>query len=919
MCNSQYCCTTASLQHRTVLQAKAVGHVEIITNRKIDEQSPMRLLHVLRALILCGLLLAIGVWGPSWASFALHHTTYKSFPATAAATNDNATVRHKASLRHHQDSTAFQQVSLAAIVDSVVSNSMGKLVVKNLGPVVNGDKEDFGPTITADGRTMFFVSRRDDPVAGMKGDNFWVSTSPENNDTTWSAPNPVTDINSNEADGAASIAADGQTIYFATSRNTTEKGDVNLWVATLDGRTWKNVHEVGAPINTTKFETQPSISPDGKKLYFASNRPGKIGGEGNANVDIFVSHQLPDGRWGNPVNLGSKINTGKYEGSPFMATDGTTLYFASNGKGGLGGLDLYQSEWKGPSDTDWTEPVPLPAGINSDADDYFLTVPASGNVLFFASNRAGGSGGLDLYVATNPPPPKASLVLRGIAYDVNKPEMKLGAHVIITDEQTGDTLYNKFANSATGEYLAVIPANARGELGGSFLVAATEPNHFPYPPTAVKIPVRKDTSRIITHDIPMNNEFPPTVKWVTETPEIVKQLPNKWPNFKGVVIKEQKTIELFALLPMLFFDEGKGSLPGRYVLYSSPAETNGFTEDTLSGTMNAYYNYLNIMGLRLRNNPSTTIKLVGTNSQDAADEKSVDLSRQRAESAKKYLVDIWGIQPNRITVEARNLPENATLATTPEGIQENRRVEVISDSWEIIHPVLFSQGVKVPDRPNVKFTMENGLRPEVIKSRQLVISYKGKPWATIDDLGPISQKESPEWNWRNTGTKKLPDGDDDMQVQLKITDNTGREVLSNVDVVQVRQFSQSDVVAEHTNDKTRETYNLILFPYNKSDMGKWNHKILETYVYQRIQPSSDVAVNGYTDILGTEDYNARLSSNRANAVRADIAGRIGSKVKSLNAHGFGKTQPLYTNDLPEGRYYNRTVQVLVETPINAAP
>ena len=100
-------------------------------------------------------------------------------------------------------------------------------------------------------------------------------------------------------------------------------------------------------------------------------------------------------------------------------------------------------------------------------------------------------------------------------------------------------------------------------------------------------------------------------------------------------------------------------------------------------------------------------------------------------------------------------------------------------------------------------------------------------------------------------------------------------------------------------------------------MGKWNHKILDEYVFPRIAPNSDVAVNGYTDILGTPDYNLKLSENRANATKKDIDAHIKGKVKTLIAKGYGKTSPLFPNELPEGRYYNRTVQVLIETPINA--
>jgi len=416
----------------------------------------------------------------------------------------------------------------------------------------------------------------------------------------------------------------------------------------------------------------------------------------------------------------------------------------------------------------------------------------------------------------------------------------------------------------------------------------------------------------------MNNEKPPIVHWVTEQPQLVKEKPALFQNFKGVIIREQKTIELFALLPMVFYDAGTGSLPNRYVVFNSPQQTQGFSEDTITSTLNAYYNYLNIVGLRMRNNPDTKIGLTGTNSQDVDNEMSLDLSRQRAESVKKYLVEIWGIQPDRISIEARKLPESPTLPTTPEGISENRRVELSSDSWEIIHPVLRNANVKRPDAPTGGFKWENGLRDETIQSRSLEINYQGKKWAEISDLGSLSKTDYNGFNWRSSDGK-LPSGEDNMTVQLKVTDKNGRVVNSNVDQISVKQFSVSNLVAEHLADKTRETYNLILFTYNKSDMGKWNHKILDSYVYNRIQPNSDVSVNGYTDILGTEDYNTKLSTNRANAVKMDIAGHIKGRVKSLVAHGYGKTQPLYPNDLPEGRYYNRTVQVLVETPTDSNP
>ncbi|MEI8134484.1 MAG: OmpA family protein [bacterium] len=787
-------------------------------------------------------------------------------------------------------------------------NSFSKLVVKNLGPLVNGKTHDMSPTVTADGRTMYFTGTE---RSGGKGrDDFWVTHSPENNDTTWSDPVNLADINTPESDGAVSIAADGQTLYFATNRNTTVKGDQNIWVATLDGREWKNIHEIGAPINTTKWESQPAISPDGKKLFFASNR------EDTKNVDIFVSHLLPDGRWTEPANLGPTINTKKYDGTPFMSADGSTLYFSSDGHGGLGGLDFFMSEFKGPTDQDWTEPVALPAPINSSADEVFLTVPASGNVLFFASNRSGGSGEYDLYVATNPPKPRPTLVLRGVCYDSTTKD-KLAGHVVIVDEQTRDTVYNKEANSSTGEYLCVLSANAKGQVGGSYLVSATYRDYFPYPPTRVNIPLRDDTSRIITHDIPLYNEEPPIVKWVTTTPVFMAQYPNKYPNFKGLIVKEKLTIDLYAQLPMIFYDQAQSAIPARYVLFSSPAETQSFSEDTITATFNGYYNYLNILGSRMRKHPDTKITIVGCLSMETAAEQSLDLSRARAEGIKKYLVDIWGIDASRMPIEARKLPENSALSTTPEGLQENRRAQIKADDWELIKPIKREQIIKEGDWRTVVFSMKNGLKNDQVASRELVITHKGEPWARIKSLGDIASTTSPEWNWRSDASRKYPDDESDLSVQLLVTDKNGRVVKSNIDNTGVRQFTQKEVTAEHFADKTLEKYNLILFEYNSSNMGKWNHKILEDYVFPRIKGSSDVQINGYTDNLGTEDYNMKLSENRANATKKDIDAHIRGKVKTMVSKGYGKTEPLFPNELPEGRQYNRTVQVKIETPINS--
>ena len=158
---------------------------------------------------------------------------------------------------------------------SLDSASFANLVARDM-TAINSSVNDFDPTITGDGLTMFFTSDR---PGGVGGEDFWMTTRASATDTAWTAPVDVTDINSTGADGAASISLDGKTIYFATSRATSVGGDVDIWTATFDGTNWTNVHALPGSINTTAWETQPAISPDGQSLYFASNRPGKIGTE----------------------------------------------------------------------------------------------------------------------------------------------------------------------------------------------------------------------------------------------------------------------------------------------------------------------------------------------------------------------------------------------------------------------------------------------------------------------------------------------------------------------------------------------------------------------------------------------------------------------------------------------------------------
>jgi len=206
----------------------------------------------------------------------------------------------------------------------------------NLGPMVNSEAEDRSPSISADSLSLFFYSDR---PGGAGGSDVWVTTRTMK-DNPWSSPvNLGPTVNSSGNDFTPDISADGLTLYFISNRSG-GYGDGDFWVTT---RTTKNTEwgtpvHLGSTVNSSYAERQPTISADGLSLFFGSTRPGGLGGR-----DIWVSTRATtDDPWGEPVNLGPTINTSMHDFHPDISGNGSILYFGSMGPGGVGGADLWQ-------------------------------------------------------------------------------------------------------------------------------------------------------------------------------------------------------------------------------------------------------------------------------------------------------------------------------------------------------------------------------------------------------------------------------------------------------------------------------------------------------------------------------------------------------------------------------------------------
>lgn len=264
-------------------------------------------------------------------------------------------------------------------------------------PYNSGDADDSTPVFWQDG--IVFSSDRNPGVkilkqkSGFTGRDFLNLYKSELEDNEWSAPKPfsakLNEVNKNT--GNPSFTSKGDFLYFTRNANEASKrGAYNMMLFEAEnagGNRWKSVDML--PFCSAEYNyMHPAISPDGKYLYFVSDKPRSFGG-----TDIWVAKKGKDGAWGRATNLGHRINTAGHEAYPFIDHKGR-LFFCSKGRTGFGGFDIYMSE-QDVTTKEWTEPINLGRPINSPMDDISLVLPKSGNKGLLASNRDGGDD--DIY------------------------------------------------------------------------------------------------------------------------------------------------------------------------------------------------------------------------------------------------------------------------------------------------------------------------------------------------------------------------------------------------------------------------------------------------------------------------------------------------------------------------------------------
>jgi hypothetical protein len=324
----------------------------------------------------------------------------------------------------------------------------------NLGPSINSSYDEYWPSITADGLTLVVTvqipkTRGIEEFSRNMQEDFFISTW-ENGKWTpkKSMGNPInTDLN----EGAQSLSADGHFMFFTACNRPDGLGSCDIYFSVWTGDRWSPPRNIGKPINSAHWDAQPSISPDGRTIYFCSRRPG-----GKGKIDLWQSTVTEDGYWGEPENLGDQINTPGDEMSPFIHADNQTLYFSSNGLHGLGDFDLFISRKSEAGE--WGPAKNLGYPINSYFEEIGLIVNAKGNKAYYSSTRMSNSGKdifeFELYDEVRP---GNVTYMKGSVFDkeTSKP---LVAKFELIDLITKKIVMQAFSDPR-GEFLVCIPTN----------------------------------------------------------------------------------------------------------------------------------------------------------------------------------------------------------------------------------------------------------------------------------------------------------------------------------------------------------------------------------------------------------------------------------------------------------------------------
>lgn len=476
---------------------------------------------------------------------------------------------------------------------------------KPVGPAVNTANSEYFPSLTADGATLIFTRQE------LGDENFYSSTL---KNKEWQKAEPLIGVNTMQNEGAQAIGPDGSWLVFTACNREGDgsQGSCDLYWSQFKNDTWTKPVPFSNVINSGGWEAQPTIGADNKTIIFSRGNGGP-----NSPISLWQTSRQSGGKWSKPEKLPPYINVGGKVHTPFLHPDGQTLYFASDSLPGMGGSDIFFTRRQ--ADGSWGAPVNLGYPINTKGEEGMMVVSLDGQTAYYATDRPGGAGGLDIYSFALP--------------EHARPRPVTYARARVTDAVTGYPIVAKvdFIDLKTGQ--SYVATNTKSD--GTALVC---------------LPAGKDYALNVTKDkyLFYSENFNLTEVATFDQPFMlnIELQPINADTTTGITPSAGKPV----VLRNVFFETGSASLKPE-----SAAE-------------------LDRLVALLKPAPNLKIQINGHTDNVGNDAANQQLSEQRAKSVHDYLIE-KGIEPARLRF--KGFGENKPVETndTPEGRARNRRTE----------------------------------------------------------------------------------------------------------------------------------------------------------------------------------------------------------------------------------------------------
>ncbi len=550
---------------------------------------------------------------------------------------------------------------------------------ENLGSRINSPYPEYNPFIPENEEFIVFTSKRPDCLGiqidydGFKTSDIYRAN--ERRGKFGEARNIGSSVNTEWYEEVVDVSADGEEMLIYIDNF---DGYDDIYASLRKGRYYEEYKSLGTNVNSEGVETSAGMSTDGSKLFFSREDKTTMGG-----TDIYMSKRLPNGGWGESVNLGSVINTKYNETFPHLAADGKTLYFASEGHVSMGGFDIFTSVFDELTQT-WSTPKNLGYPINTVDEDYNISMSTTGRYGYTTQFRSEGFGERDIYRVTFNDVEAERSVVRGSITNIAdslkvNPDKKFPEFIMsVTHMETNELIGYYKPNSRNSNYVQILPP-------GEYCVYIQNQLYFD---TMGIVEVLGQSSFIseILQDYTMRPD--PNARWGDETPRLAFVIPKVEQEnitLADEILELEKELEKLEVIKKLGYDPSlmdvditntKKFKPGDKIILERiyfDFDSDNIRQESVIELSKLYY--------FMTSNPDMVVEVAGHTDSRGTDEYNNDLSKRRAKSVQNWLSE-RSIKAKRVVAkgygEAKPIADNLKPdgSDDPDGRQMNRRIEL---------------------------------------------------------------------------------------------------------------------------------------------------------------------------------------------------------------------------------------------------